>query len=426
MSDNLCEKYKIDESSINNRLNFIQLTKDDAEFISKLIPWIQSKSKEIAEEFYNWQFSFPSTVNFFENMAKKKGVSIDTLRQVLTDAQVNYIVEVFRGSESYWGPSYFEKRLKVGKIHDQIDLPLKWYLGSYPLYFNLIRKHLKKDFWYKSSFRERVEDIVLKVFNLDTQAVGDSFCMSLVESLGLDVKEIECTPGTDITENITKVKDSVRTLLKQAEHMSYGVFKGEEMDKEIKGALGTAFSKMRSYFDLVLNQAEEIGKGNLASDILSQKVPGEFGESFESMTNNLESILRLVQSNVSDIKESSGNLNSISLSIRENVENTSNQASKVSVISEKVSHNVQTVASASDEMTSAIKEIARSVGEASKTASKAASMMEEATKRVEKLSINNEDIDKIIVVITNIAEQTNLLALNQEKDLLWLLTKLKS
>ena len=39
---------------------------------------------------------------------------------------------------------YFERQLKVGALHDKINLPFKWYIGSYIEYQRLTSLHLRE------------------------------------------------------------------------------------------------------------------------------------------------------------------------------------------------------------------------------------------------------------------------------------------
>ncbi|MGH2909063.1 MAG: protoglobin domain-containing protein, partial [Solirubrobacteraceae bacterium] len=43
-----------------------------------------------------------------------------------------------------FGVRYFEALLRVGARHNQIDTPLKWYLGSYPPFLDAVRAALRE------------------------------------------------------------------------------------------------------------------------------------------------------------------------------------------------------------------------------------------------------------------------------------------
>jgi hypothetical protein len=81
----------------------------------------------IAQDFYNHQFTFPSTQAFFEAHARKRNISLTQLRQRLEKTQAEYFHQIFEEAVSgrRYGRDYFEKRLEVGKLHNVVDLPLK-------------------------------------------------------------------------------------------------------------------------------------------------------------------------------------------------------------------------------------------------------------------------------------------------------------
>jgi len=97
---------------------------------------------------------------------------LETLRRRLEKTQADYFRQIFEEAErgGAFGISYFEQRLHIGKVHNVINLPLKWYIGSYALYQDLVRKHLKRHFRFRPWARERAERAIFTVFNYDLQA----------------------------------------------------------------------------------------------------------------------------------------------------------------------------------------------------------------------------------------------------------------
>jgi hypothetical protein len=66
------------------------------------------------------------------------------LRQGLERAQTEYFIQIFEGVEENRGVDYFERRLKVGALHDKINLPFKWYIGSYAEFQRLTGDYLRR------------------------------------------------------------------------------------------------------------------------------------------------------------------------------------------------------------------------------------------------------------------------------------------
>ncbi|MEQ1571510.1 MAG: protoglobin domain-containing protein, partial [Myxococcota bacterium] len=208
----LCQAFAIDEHSLSIRREFVDLTDADRRLLLGLIPWSERVAPQIARKFYDYQFGFEPTLRFFQKMAESKRTSVDRLRQQLESAQGGYFVEVFQGAQSNWGVEYFERRLKVGQVHDRIDLPFKWYLGSYPTYFRLTRAALRRSFWYRPGYVSAAEESILKVFNLDQQAIGDAFLLSTFRSMHFDLSSLQPAPGADRTELLGDAKRSMAAM----------------------------------------------------------------------------------------------------------------------------------------------------------------------------------------------------------------------
>ena len=48
-------------------------------------------------------------------------------------------------SAAGFGVSYFEALLGVGALHSRINLPLKWFLGTYPVFVDLVHEAMLED-----------------------------------------------------------------------------------------------------------------------------------------------------------------------------------------------------------------------------------------------------------------------------------------
>src|SRR5450432_402433 len=66
-SDNsLSRRFGITEQNLNMRRKFLRLDELDREFMIEMIPWAKSVAADVAREFYEWQFNFEPTLEFFE------------------------------------------------------------------------------------------------------------------------------------------------------------------------------------------------------------------------------------------------------------------------------------------------------------------------------------------------------------------------
>lgn len=251
--------FAITEENLQLRRDFVRLGPKEAKLIKPLQAWARKVAPKIAKEFYEFQFAFGRTRTFFDNMARKKGIGIDTLRSALEAAQAGYFIQVFEGANTEWDLTYFESRLHVGGVHDRIDLPSKWYMGSYPLYESLMAKYIAKKVRnpYK---RAKICRVINRVFNLDMQAVTDSYTLSLFKSIGVDIAAIPVDQHTDRSEMIADIKGNINQLLRD---MTTGVDRVRDSASE----LAQIAASMHESSSEVATSAQEVSTaGQLIAD----------------------------------------------------------------------------------------------------------------------------------------------------------------
>jgi methyl-accepting chemotaxis protein len=189
---NHADLYRINDANLRLRKDFIKLTQADIDVLKGLNGWANKVADKLAHEFYSHQFSFGPTAAFFSDYARAKNVSLDQLRAGLERAQAGYFKQIFEEAANggRYGTDYFERRLRVGALHNVINLPLKWYLGSYMTYFDLARRYLRRSFPHRFRLRARAERALIAVFNCDMQAIIDAFYFDTFASMGVDLMKI--------------------------------------------------------------------------------------------------------------------------------------------------------------------------------------------------------------------------------------------
>lgn len=272
----LAEKFGINEQNLVTRRQFIKLSEKDAKILSDLLPWAKEAAPNIARKFYDWQFEFAPTRRFFESYAVDSKMPLAALRATLEKAQSRYFTQIFEGAATLWGLEYMENRLKVGKIHDDINLPFKWYVGSYTEYLALAKEFLLLSFPKKLDYVMAAHEAISKVMNYDLQAIGDSFLLSTLDSIGLDVTTINAAPGADRTEHIAEVKEMIATLLVQAQAISDYQVSNPILNRRVNGPLGEAFSKMisnaKDFVARILENSKMLTSVAAASEEMSSSI----------------------------------------------------------------------------------------------------------------------------------------------------------
>lgn len=190
---NLCHEYRINETNLNIRKQFINLSWDDIRVLRRLAPWANRIAGPLAKDFYDVQFAFPQTLSFFESQAHRMHMSLTQLRHHLETVQADYFRQIVQGAVAggQFGPEYFERRLQVGKLHHTINRPVKWYLGSYTFYQDLVCRCLLRRFVYRPRLMARARRAIFTVFNYDVQAVVDAFFFDYLQTIGLDLTSVQ-------------------------------------------------------------------------------------------------------------------------------------------------------------------------------------------------------------------------------------------
>ncbi|MFI5363992.1 MAG: protoglobin domain-containing protein [Candidatus Binatia bacterium] len=116
------------------RLAFLELTPDDAARLRELHPFAERHVAEIVDAFYEQLLKFDTTRTVLRDAA--------TIRR-LKEKQRQYFLSLTSGE---YEEAYFEGRLRVGDIHQQINLEPAWYLGTYNLYIRLLLPRLAAEF----------------------------------------------------------------------------------------------------------------------------------------------------------------------------------------------------------------------------------------------------------------------------------------
>jgi methyl-accepting chemotaxis protein len=473
--ESFARAYGMDERNIAQRREFVRLGDEERDLIAEMAPWGQSVAADIAREFYDWQFDFGPTREFFENFAHERGMPLQTLRTHLEAAQTGYLTEVFAGAQVDWDLRYFEKRLKVGNVHDRINLPFKWYIGAYCEFERLLAVYLRRDFEDEEKVR-RVEETVKKVFNLDMQAIGDAFLLNTLTSMlaATKIPLEEITGPGDKTEQVGKIKEVLNEQLNgfvQSMHTMSDEHDKGDIDvvippEKFRGTFKSMASEVNTMVaghiavkKKAMACVAEFGKGNFEAPL--EKFPGkkafinntveqvranlkaliadtdllvkaaadgklgtradaaahagDFRRIVEGINKTLEMVvgpLKVAAESSGALASSSEELTAVSHQMAGNAEETATQANVVSAASEQVSKNVSSVASAAEEMQASIREIAKNANESARVAKNAVSVAHSTNQTVTKLGESSQEIGNVIKVITSIAQQTNLLALN--------------
>src|SRR6185437_4218211 len=140
--ESLAALYHISSENLALRRQFIGLDAEVLALLKQLQPWADEVADAVAEELTDHHYKFSATADFFRNYVAKKGIEFEALREGWKAAQAGHWRAIFAepSQADPFGQKYFEGLLGVGALHNKINLPLKWYLGSYPTYLDAVRR----------------------------------------------------------------------------------------------------------------------------------------------------------------------------------------------------------------------------------------------------------------------------------------------
>jgi methyl-accepting chemotaxis protein len=217
----LHQTYHVNERNLAARRAFIGLDAKRLRTLAKRARWARRAAKPIAEELTRHHFDFPETRRYLSDYVARKGIALADLEAGWAVAQATHFEQIFShaGEPDAFGVAYFEQLLAVGKLHNAIDLPLKWYLGTYPRFVRIAEKHLKRRYPHRPFLRARVLEALQCVFNYDMQAIVDAFYYDTFAAIGIDLARLRVeNPDEDLSDRGKQLKESVRNALEALGH----------------------------------------------------------------------------------------------------------------------------------------------------------------------------------------------------------------
>jgi len=254
--------YGISEENLRLRKEFMGLSAEDISTLSQLYSWAREYGPRIVKEFYDVQFSFPETRDFLQKVAQRKGITLEALRAQVERTQLQYFLDIFE--EAKRGGN-FGRRLKIGSIHNVLNLPMKWYIGSYAIYTELVIKYLQRAFRFKPGFRERAIKAIVKVFVYDMQSVFDAFFFDFLKDVGVDIDRVEEAkdPMKDLSDFYVELKKLVKDKMEERAREVEEVIKqlSEAMEKLSSGDFTVSVEVRKGeYQDLYKNFNNMVAK----------------------------------------------------------------------------------------------------------------------------------------------------------------------
>jgi len=130
----LGEGIEISEQEANARKQFLEFRQEDADTLRSLNDVARRYADPVIEDLYRHFLSFAETKAFFADPRV-----LDRVKQL----QKEYFLRLTEGE---YGADYLANRLRIGTVHEHINLAPKWYLGAYNFYLRGVATRLFEAF----------------------------------------------------------------------------------------------------------------------------------------------------------------------------------------------------------------------------------------------------------------------------------------
>jgi rsbT co-antagonist protein RsbR len=124
------EDMGVDDRDLAWRKAFNQFAEEDVRRLVAMHPAAEAHAQEIIDRFYEHIMSFDETRAFFRDQR---------LLERVKRGQTAYFLQLTEGRYDH---DYARSRLRIGEIHQRIDMPLKAYFGMFNFYLRAVASHL--------------------------------------------------------------------------------------------------------------------------------------------------------------------------------------------------------------------------------------------------------------------------------------------
>ena len=340
----LTDEIGIDEAEIEWRRAYTRFDGEDAARLEGMSDTFERIADDLVEEFYDHLGSHDETVAVLDSSSKPV--------EALKETQREYLLDLGRGE---YGQSYFDRRARIGKIHDMLELGPEAYLGAYAIYYEGLADAIGED--VRAEFGSAGEGADASV---DADADSDA--------------DADGAVGQAVEEALGRFCSALKLM---------------NLDQQV--AMDTY---IHSYNERIQTQLEKRSR-------LQREVEAEVEEPIETLQAGSERIV-----------ESSDRVASLADEGADRAEGVANEVSDLSATVEEVAATADNVAAKSERADELATEGRRSAEGAIDTMADVTDAAESVTEDVETLHERVSEIDEVVDVIDGIADQTNILALN--------------
>ncbi len=398
----LTDKIGVDDAEIEWRKEYTQFTNEDARTLESVNHLFEDITTELVDDFYNHVESYSDTIAILDSSSKPV--------QALKNDQQQYLMEL--GSGQY-DQRYFDRRARIGKIHDMLDLGPKIYFGAYSIYYRGIIERFGEDIktsFDPSDFEAAIDTLVertlavQKLINLDQQIAMDTYIHSyneqvkeamaeqeeLIEQVEADLQhplEQVSQEAQNATQSTNKINNAIQ---EQTDSMNDVANEVSDMSATIEEIASTANAVTETS-----SQAEEMAKnGSESADEAIDQMQSietavsEVGDEMNSLRSQMEKVSEFTNL-INEIADQT-NILALNASIEasrvgEEGKGFAVVANEVKGLAEESKENAAEIEQTIDNVQSRTKETAESLSEATEQVNEGLAQVEETQARLGKI-----------------------------------------
>jgi methyl-accepting chemotaxis protein len=216
--ESAARRYRIDEANLAARREMIGFGEADIRTLAKLAPWIRSNAESIAREFYDRQYAAAATRAFLTRFTATKGRDERWQREHLEKLFVRYLTEIVAEAErgGTYGLAYFSKRLVVGAIHNELNLPVKLVIAAFGMLTDVLQRRVLRRYVFAPWAARKALHALNSVFNYEMQAIVDAFIFDYFESSGVPLERLSTSDSAaDISDVLGEIKAMFHSTISQ-------------------------------------------------------------------------------------------------------------------------------------------------------------------------------------------------------------------
>lgn len=350
------DKLEIDPEQQRIRKAYIGFDQSDADILQTLEPLVRQHADSMVEQFYANLDRYPVA----QAVVEQSGSSVQNLKS----AQRKYLLELFSGD---YDDNYFTRRCRIGKVHADIGLTPRWYLGAYAIYQQTLIPLICSKFRFRPSKLSHALLALNRILLLDQQLVMDTYIHGQTEQL-LQTKE-------EVDQKVTRYSNFI--------HRVAAGSLTERLDTEGDDALSLLGERLNNMVERLAQMVQQM-KSSSEDTIMT----------LDNLRQNVD-----VQSSGAAEQASAVNQTSTTLSqIKATSYQTLEKAKRLSEISDRSREESEQSLNAMQESINGMSDIKEKVQSIAQT--------------IMALSQQTQQIGEITEVVTGLAQQLKMLALN--------------